>query len=59
MGSEMCIRDSFIIAVRGLKRSEILTSFNDRVNNDSEKEFSTAMKEVHKIARLRLKQLSL
>ena len=49
----------FIIAVRGLKRSEILTSFNDRVNNDSEKEFSTAMEEVHKIARLRLEQLSL
>ena len=49
----------FIIAVRGLKRSEILTSFNDRVNNDSEKEFFTAMEEVHKIARLRLEQLSL
>jgi len=42
-----------------LKRSDILTSFNDRVNNDSEKEFSTAMEEVHKIARLRLEQLSL
>ena len=47
----------FIIAVR-VKRSDILTSFNDRVNNDSEKEFSTAMKEVHKIARLRLEQLA-
>ena len=49
----------FIIAVKGLTRSEILTSFNDRIDNDSKKEFSTAMGEVHKIARLRLEQLSL
>lgn len=49
----------FIIAVRGLTRSEILTSFNDRLDNDREKEFSTAMEEVHKIARLRLEQLSI
>ena len=49
----------FIIAVRGLTRSEILASFNDRLDNDREKEFSTAMEEVHKIARLRLEQLSI
>ena len=49
----------FIIAVRGLTRSEILISFNDRLDNDSKKEFSTAVGEVHKIARLRLEQLSL
>ena len=49
----------FIIAVRGLTRSEILASFNDRLENDREKEFSTAMEEVHKIARLRLEKLSI
>ena len=49
----------FIIAVKGLTRSEILNSFYDRLDNDSKKEFSTAIGEVHKIARLRLEQLSL
>ena len=49
----------FIIAVRGLTRSEILISFNCRLDNDSKKEFSTAMEEVHKIAKLRLEELSM
>ena len=47
----------FIIAVRDLTRSEILTSFKERINNDSQKEFETALTEVHKIALLRLKAL--
>ena len=47
----------FIIAVKGLTRSEILTSFKERINNDGQKEFETALAEVHKIALLRLKAL--
>ena len=47
----------FIIAVRDLTRSEILASFKERINNDSQKEFETALTEVHKIAFLRLKAL--
>ena len=47
----------FIIAVRDLTRSEILTSFKERINNDSQKEFETALTEVRKIALLRLKAL--
>ena len=47
----------FIIAVQGLTRSEILTSFKQRINNDSQMEFETALREVHKIALLRLKAL--
>jgi 2-oxo-4-hydroxy-4-carboxy-5-ureidoimidazoline decarboxylase len=47
----------FIIAVRGLKRSEILLAFKQRINNDNRIEFETALIEVHKIALLRLKAL--
>ena len=47
----------FIIAVRDLTRSEILASFKERINNDGQKEFETALAEVHKIAFLRLKAL--
>ena len=47
----------FIIAVKGLARSEILTSFKQRINNDGQKELETALAEVHKIALLRLKAL--
>ena len=47
----------FIIAVRGLKRSEILLAFKQRINNDNQTEFETALIEVHKIALLRLKAL--
>ena len=49
----------FIIAVRGLTRSDILAAFLSRINNDAQTEFSTALAEVHKIARLRLDQLEL
>jgi OHCU decarboxylase len=47
----------FIIAVRRLKRSEILLAFRQRINNDNQTEFETALIEVHKIALLRLKAL--
>ena len=48
----------FIIAVRGLDRAIILSAFGKRVAQSAEKEFATALGEVHKIARLRLEQLS-
>ena len=47
----------FIIAVKGLTRTEILTSFKQRINNGGQMEFETALAEVHKIALLRLKAL--
>jgi OHCU decarboxylase len=47
----------FIIAVRGLDRTEILAAFRKRVNHTAPIEFHTALAEVHKIAKLRLKQL--
>jgi len=47
----------FIIAVRGLARGDILAAFQARINNDPQTEFTTALAEVHKIARLRLEQL--
>ena len=47
----------FIIAVKDLTRSGILTSFKERINNGNQTEFETAITEVHKIAFLRLKAL--
>jgi 2-oxo-4-hydroxy-4-carboxy--5-ureidoimidazoline (OHCU) decarboxylase len=44
----------FIMAVRGSNRQEILKAFEQRLDNDAETEFTTAMQEIHKIARLRL-----
>ena len=47
----------FIIAVRGLDKSEILQAFERRIGNDAETEFATACAEVDKIARLRLEAM--
>ena len=44
----------FVMAVRGGSRQEILTAFAARLKNDPETEFATAIKEIHKIANLRL-----
>ena len=44
----------FILAVRGFHRTEILEIFRQRVNNDPETEFATALEQVHRIALLRL-----
>jgi len=44
----------FIMAVRNSNRQEILSAFTSRLENDPETEFATAMKEIHKIAKLRL-----
>lgn len=47
----------FIIAVKGLTRADILAAFADRLENDSEAEFATAMAEIHRIAGFRLAAL--
>jgi len=47
----------FIMAVRDCTRGEVLAAFATRVNNAYEREFATAINEIHKIARLRLEQL--
>src|SRR4051794_33346460 len=47
----------FIIAVAGLSRGEILAAFADRLENDADAEFATAIAQVHHIAGLRLAAL--
>jgi len=44
----------FIIAVKGLKKSDIIMAFETRINHDREAEFDTACLQVEKIAYLRL-----
>lgn len=47
----------FIIAVKGLDKNDILAAFEERVGNDREEEFSTATRQVEKIALLRLQSM--
>ena len=44
----------FIMAVRGSTRAAILAAFEQRVGNDPDAEFATALAEIAKIARLRI-----
>lgn len=44
----------FIIAVKGLDKSDILAAFERRINNSRHEEFATATAQVEKIALLRL-----
>lgn len=48
----------FIIAVKGHNRHSILAAFRARLNNEREREFKTALGEIHKIARFRLEALA-
>ncbi|PCI48422.1 MAG: OHCU decarboxylase [Alphaproteobacteria bacterium] len=48
----------FIIAVKGLQRTEILTEFRARMSNNKAQEFETALNEIHKIAHGRLRALA-
>jgi len=48
----------FIIAVRNHTRTSILTAFRERVENDPDTEFDTAIRQTHQIARLRLDQMT-
>lgn len=47
----------FIIAVRDHDKVSIMAAFETRINNDSKTEFSTACKQVERIAHYRLKEL--
>lgn len=47
----------FIIAVAGLSRGDILAAFAERLENDAEAEFATAMEQIHRIAGFRLASL--
>lgn len=47
----------YILAVRGRNRQEILKNFRTRVDNDAETEFAEALKQVHRIALLRIEAL--
>ena len=48
----------FIIAVKGLDKNQIIDNMQKRVNNSKAKEFETAISEIHKIAELRIKDLT-
>ena len=48
----------FIIAVKGLNKNQIIDNMKERVNNSQFEEFETAINEIHKIAQLRIKDLS-
>ena len=47
----------FVMAVRGSSVDNIIRAFGQRLENDYESEFRTAIGEIHKIARLRLETL--
>lgn len=47
----------FVMAVRGSSCKEILEVFSRRLQNDYDEEFETALAEIHKIARLRLRAM--
>lgn len=47
----------FIMAVRGSNRAAILDAFQTRLNNNADTEFATALREIDRIARLRLDAL--
>jgi OHCU decarboxylase len=47
----------FIIAVKGLNKTDILTAFRARLENDRATEFETACRQVERIALLRLRDM--
>ena len=47
----------FIMAVKGRSKEEILAAFRDRLDNDPAQEFATALKQIERIALLRLKDM--
>lgn len=47
----------FIVAVRGMSREQILAAFRERVENDADTEFAEALRQVGRIALLRLEAL--
>lgn len=49
---------TFIMAVKGSNRFQILENFKQRLENDTEAEFERALQEIHKIARFRLREIA-
>jgi OHCU decarboxylase len=47
----------FVIAVKGLSRADILAAFAERLENQAEAEFATAMDQIHRIAGFRIAAL--
>ena len=47
----------FVMAVRDRNRQDILRAFAKRLENDASTEFDTAIREIHEIARLRLRAI--
>ncbi|MGH6910613.1 MAG: 2-oxo-4-hydroxy-4-carboxy-5-ureidoimidazoline decarboxylase [Phenylobacterium sp.] len=47
----------FIVAVKGMSRTDILAAFEARLANDPETEFATAIDQIHRIAGFRLADL--
>ncbi len=47
----------FVMAVRGSTRQDVLDALGQRLQNDPDAEFETALEEIHKIARLRLESM--
>ncbi|MDJ0813307.1 MAG: 2-oxo-4-hydroxy-4-carboxy-5-ureidoimidazoline decarboxylase [Woeseiaceae bacterium] len=47
----------FVMAVRSSTRAQILEAFEQRLGNERDVEFETALAEIHKIARLRLEAM--
>ena len=47
----------YILAVRDRNRQEILQNFRSRVNNSPDTEFADALKQVHRIALLRIESI--
>jgi OHCU decarboxylase len=48
----------FVMAVRDSNRHEILAAFKSRLGNEFQTEFESAIREIHKIASLRLQELT-
>ena len=48
----------FILAVKGLNKNQIIDNMQKRVFNSKTEEFETAISEIHKIAGLRIKDLT-
>ncbi len=47
----------FIMAVKGRSKDQILTAFRARLENGADEEFATALKQIERIALLRLKDM--
>ena len=47
----------FILAVRGRNRQQVLENFRDRIDSGRDDEFAEALRQVHRIAWLRLQEI--